>query len=172
MSAFGGAIQNNPSIGLTGTVPGLAIPFAPQMLALGSVASGDIPLGVGPASISRSVSTPYGAAVQSTEAPAISALANVQSGATVYRAGSFGVQNTTDAQFWSLQNPATTVNYANKMGMPGSSSQTFDWIMGGTLNPGATAITRSAPSIGGNTGGQIETVVNPGGVGIQWFHMP
>lgn len=46
VSAFGGAVQNNPSIGLTGAVPILAVPLAPQMLALGSVASGDVPLGV------------------------------------------------------------------------------------------------------------------------------
>ncbi|AEF99541.1 RHS repeat-associated core domain-containing protein [Methylomonas methanica] len=45
--AFGGAVQNNPTIGLTGTVPILAVPAAPQMLALGSVASGETPLGLG-----------------------------------------------------------------------------------------------------------------------------
>ncbi|WP_238527394.1 RHS repeat-associated core domain-containing protein [Methylomonas methanica] len=44
--AFGGAVQNNPTIGLTGTVPILAVPAAPQMLALGFVASGEMPLGV------------------------------------------------------------------------------------------------------------------------------
>ena len=101
------------------------------------------------------------------------ALQQVQSGATVYRQGQFGVQNTADAQFWSLNNPATTPGYAGSMGMPAGSAAP-DWIMGGTVQPGAPVITRPAPAGPGgvNPGGNIEAVVNPGDVQGSWFHMP
>ncbi|HEY5959119.1 MAG TPA: hypothetical protein VIV60_21325, partial [Polyangiaceae bacterium] len=94
-----------------------------------------------------------------------------QAGATLYRQGVFGVQETTGAQFWALSNPAATPGYAAQMGMPGGAVQA-DWIMGGTLENGAAAITRGAPGIGVNIGGRLEVVVQPGGVGGLWFHMP
>ncbi|MGH8509907.1 MAG: RHS repeat domain-containing protein [Gammaproteobacteria bacterium] len=119
----------------------------------------------------RSIETPHGLAVQADSAAARAALQEVQSGATVYRQGSFGVQNTADAQFWSLRNPATTEGFANKMGMPGSAAKP-DWIMGGTVRPGSAVTSRSAPGIGSNSGGDIEAVVPPGGVQNLWFHMP
>jgi len=119
------------------------------------------------------IATPYGQALQATTPEAQAALQEVQSGATVYRQGQFGVQNTTDAQFWSLNNPATTPGYAGKMGMPAGSTTT-DWIMGGTVRPGAPVITRPAPAGPGgvNLGGNIEAVVNPGDVQGTWFYMP
>jgi RHS repeat-associated protein len=123
--------------------------------------------------VTKSISTPYGPAVQATSDQALTALAQVKSGVTVYRQGRFGVQNTTDAQFWSLKNPATTPGYSGKMGLPGKAAEP-DWIMGGTVRPGAPVITRPAPAGPGgfNPGGDIETVVNPGDVIIDWFHMP
>ncbi len=33
-------------------------------------------------------------------------------------------------------------------------------------------LTRPAPGIGTNLGGSMEVVVQPGGVQIEWFHMP
>ncbi len=122
------------------------------------------------AKAARSIETPHGLAVQADSAAARAALQEVQSGATVYRQGSFGVQNTADAQFWSLRNPATTEGFANKMGMPGSAAKP-DWLMGGTVRPGSPVITRSAPGIGSNSGGDIEAVAPPGGVQNLWFHM-
>ena len=80
-------------------------------------------------------------------------------------------QNTADAQFWSLQNPAGTQGFANKLGMPGGEAKP-DWIMGGTVSPGSSVITRPAPGIGSNVGGSMEAVVPPNGVGNLWFHMP
>ena len=117
------------------------------------------------------VATPYGTAVQATTAEARAALTEVQNGATVYRQGQFGVQNTADAQFWSLSNPATTPGYAGRLGMPGGAA-TPDWMMGGQVPSGASVITRGAPGIGVNAGGSLEAVVPPGGVQINWFHMP
>jgi hypothetical protein len=121
----------------------------------------------------KTIPTPYGPAVQATTAEAQAALRQVQSGATVYRQGQFGVQQTGNAQFWSLNNPATTPGYAGRMGMPAGSTSP-DWMMGGTVRPGAPVITRPAPAGPGgvNLGGNIEGVVNPGGVQIDWFRMP
>ena len=121
----------------------------------------------------KSVSTPYGSAVQGTTAEARTALQQVRSGAPVYRQGSFGVQNTADAQFWSLKNPASTQGYAGQMGMP-SGSGSPNWMMGGGVRSGAPVITRPAPAGPGgvNLGGKLEGVVNPGGVQLDWFHMP
>ena len=121
--------------------------------------------------VAKGIPTPHGLAVQADSAAARAALQEVQSGATVYRQGSFGVQNTTDAQFWSMQNPTVTQGFANKMGMPGGAAKP-DWIMGGTVRPGSPVITRPAPGIGSNLGGDIEAVVQPGGVQNRWFHMP
>ena len=58
------------------------------------------------------------------------------------------------------------------MGMPGSNAPTFDWVMAGKLAPGANVITRPAPGLGVNAGGDVEAVVAPDTVNIQWFHMP
>jgi len=124
-------------------------------------------------SATPSVVTPYGPAFQSSTPAAQAALEQVQNGATVYRQGQFGVQNTADAQFWSVGNPATTPNYSANLGMPGgTTASTPDWIMGGSVNSGASVITRPAPSIGVNQGGNVEAVVNPGDVGGLWFYMP
>jgi len=57
------------------------------------------------------------------------------------------------------------------MGMPGGVSK-LDWIMGGTVSPGTPVITRPAPGIGSNVGGNMEVVVPSNGVQNLWFHMP
>ena len=98
-------------------------------------------------------------------------MTEARAGGTLYRQGSFGVQETTGAQFWSPVNPTSTPNYASGFGMPGGAA-TPDWVMGGTLRPGATAVSRSAPGLGTNVGGKIEVVVQPGGVCGTWFCMP
>lgn len=84
--------------------------------------------------IATTVATPRGPAVQAMSVEAQAALDQVRSGATIYRAGEFGVQNTGNAQFWSLLNPANTTNFAGKMGMPGSGASKIDWIMGGHVS--------------------------------------
>jgi hypothetical protein len=118
------------------------------------------------------VQTPRGLAVQAASSEAQSALIAVRAGRTIYRQGTFEVQETTGAQYWSLLNPASTREYANKMGMPGNPKSAVDWIMGGTLRPSTPAVTRPAPGIGVNSGGTMETVVRPNGIQIDWFHMP
>jgi hypothetical protein len=44
-----------------------------------------------------------------------------------------------------------------------------DFIESATLKPGAPFITRQAPGIGGNLGGGIEAVVDPGNVTMCGF---
>jgi len=113
------------------------------------------------------VDTPYGAAFQEYSSAAQDALADVQSGATLYRQGTFGIQETTGAQFWSLDNPATTSGYAANMGMLDPAAEA-DWYMGARLVPGASVITRVA------AGGTAIEAVTPaeGAVDLLWFVMP
>jgi len=113
--------------------------------------------------------TPHGLAIQSESIAAQIALNKVKSGANVYRQGILGVQKTADAQFWSIHNPMTAEGYVHKMGIPAKMGKP-DWIMGGTVR--GHVITRPAPGIGANLGGEIEAVVSPGGVQNLWFYMP
>jgi len=155
-----------PEIGLIEGGAQVVIKLARGGLGSAAGASGEI-------AAARSVATPHGAAVQATTAEAQAALRQVQSGAPVYRQGWTGTQRTFDSQNWALQNPATTPNFADQLGMPATATQgEYPWMMGGRVTPGAPVITRPAPGIGGNVGGSMEAVVNPGGVGIDWFHMP
>jgi len=119
----------------------------------------------------EAIETPYGPAEQSSTPEAQAALKQVKAGATVYRQGVFGKQNTTGAQFWSLKNPATTPSFPLRLGMPGGDAKP-DWIMGGTVAPESPVITRPAPGIAPNPGGDIEAVTPPDGVKDLWFHMP
>ena len=121
-------------------------------------------------SATEGIATPYGVAEQGTDAASQALKGAVEDGAPVYRQGSFGVQQTGDGQFWAGENPLTTPNYAAGYGTPGSAPP--DWVMGGEVNPGDPFVTRPAPGLGGNEGGNPEVVTPPGGVGNLWFHMP
>ncbi len=121
---------------------------------------------------STGIWTPHGLATQGYSAGAGAALSEVRAGAIGYRTGAFGVQNTANGQFWSFKNPATTQGYGRSMGMPGGGAAN-DWIMGGTIKSVTSpVITRPAPGLGANSGGSMEFVTPPGGVSIDWFHMP
>jgi len=116
------------------------------------------------------ISTPYGTAEQGTDAASQALRTDVEQGATVYRQGTFGVQETDAGQFWAGENPLTTSDYAGSYGTPEGSSP--DWVMGGEVGPDEPFVTRPAPGLGGNLGGNPEVVTNPGGVRNLWFHMP
>jgi hypothetical protein len=150
--AAGGVSLFNWATAPAATTPAAATPVVP---------TGDAP----PASIT----TPYAVETQGSSAEAQAALTQAQSGATVYRTGQLGVSMTGESQYWSLQNPLLNPNYAAEMGMPGV---TPDFIMTGTLNPGASVIANEAPGLGANLGGKIQIVTQPGGVGNLGFHMP
>jgi hypothetical protein len=113
---------------------------------------------------------PYGVASQADDAVSLTLRSQTEAGATVYRQGAFGVQETGSGQFWAGKNPLASSGYASSYGTPGSAAP--DWVMGGTVRPGAPFVTRPAPGIGPNLGGAPEVVVNPGDVFDLWFHMP
>ncbi len=117
-----------------------------------------------------SISTPYGKAVQTTDAQAVSLRNSIENAGGLYRQGNFGKQYTSDAQFWAGENPASVSGFNGKYGTASSSGP--DWMMKGTLKESSEFITRSAPGVSGNAGGGTEAVVNPGSVKIDWFHTP
>jgi filamentous hemagglutinin len=114
------------------------------------------------------IGTPYAVEVQSISAEAQAALSEVQGGASLFRTGQLGESMAGESQYWSLQSPLSP-GYASQMGAPGV---TPNFIMGGTLNPGASVITNEAAGLGVNAGGGIQVVVTPNGVQGLWFHMP
>ena len=117
------------------------------------------------------ITTPYGIEAQSASADAQAGLSLAQDGATLYRSGTLGDNMTSESQYWSLDNPASTPDYNAQMGTP-EPGVGEPFMMGGTLNSGADVITNEAGGLGSNAGGGIQVVVSPNGVGIDWFHMP
>ena len=140
--------------------------FEVNLLLLGE---GGVNWGLGRLVIGRgAIQTPYAIEVASTSLEARAAMAAARNGATLYRTGELGESMAGESQYWSLQNPISP-GYASNMGMPGVKA---NFIMGGTLNPGASAIANEAAALGANTGGEMQLVTSPGGVSNLWFHMP
>ena len=54
---------------------------------------------------SKTIKTPYGDAVQSPSKEALQLRRHVDSGGQLYRGGTFGRSNVTNAQFWAPENP-------------------------------------------------------------------
>lgn len=116
----------------------------------------------------NAIKTPYGDAIQSTSKEALQLRKYVDNGGELYRGGTFGRSNVTDAQFWAPENPLNP-GYANKYGVDFSKA---DYIIGGKQVPGTPYITRPAPGLGNNVGGGLEIVNNPNTVKLDFFHMP
>ena len=117
---------------------------------------------------SLTVDTPYGPALQSSEASAMAARAQVESGASLYRVGTTGKSQAAEAQFWALEHPSTP-GFAQRYGIPAENVQNFNFIESATLKPGTPFVTRPSPPVGANPGGGIEVVVPSGGVNMNWF---
>jgi hypothetical protein len=115
-----------------------------------------------------SIATPYAVEIQGLSTGARTALGEARSGATLFRSGELGRSMAAESQYWSLQNPLTP-GYAGQMGAPAVNT---NFLMGGSLRPGAPVITNQAMRIGSNRGGGIQAVTTPGGVEIYWFVMP
>ena len=115
------------------------------------------------------IQTPYALEVQSASAEAQAALSEAQNGANLYRTGTTGSNMAAESQYWSLENPLTNPGYASQMGVPGG---TPNFVLQGTLTPGASVITNEAAALGTNAGGGIQVVTSPGGVGNLIFTMP
>lgn len=120
--------------------------------------------------VAEGISTPYGAAFQSSAAEAQAALQQVQNGTTVYKAGVLGRSETSASQFLSLENPLNS-GYSARYGIPPQNSN-FEFILSGRVQQGAPVITRPAPGIAPNPGGGIEAVTTPGSFRIGSFYMP
>ena len=144
--------------------------FGAGETAIASIGAGLAGVGGAGAQAAASIDTPYGVATQAASTEAQALRTSVENGATVYRQGSFGVQQTAEGQFWAPENPLTTPGYASGYGTPASGAP--DWIMGGQVDPGEPFVTRPAPGLGNNPGGGLEVVTNPGGVKNLWFYMP
>lgn len=113
------------------------------------------------------IDTPYGKAFQENSEEALRVKKYVEDGGDLYRGGSFGRSNTTDAQFWAPESPLSP-GYADKYGVDFKDT---DYVIKGKLDPNADFITRSAPGLGNNSGGAIEIVTNPNGVKLDSFNM-
>ncbi|MEM0942021.1 MAG: hypothetical protein AAGI25_19860, partial [Bacteroidota bacterium] len=118
------------------------------------------------------IKTPYEEVAQSLSK---SAMDQVDEGADLFRIGTFGKSNTVEAQFWSLENPASITNiddFAKKYGIPAENLREGKFfVQQGQIKPGANFVTREAPGIGSNTGGAIEVVTDPNSVKIETFNM-
>ena len=91
----------------------------------------------------------------------------VEAGGDLYRGGTLGRSNTTNAQLWATENPLTP-GYADKYGVDFSK---LDYIIKGKLKSGSSFVTRPAPGLGNNSGGGIEIVTPPGSVEVDYFYM-
>jgi hypothetical protein len=130
---------------------------------------GRVAWGVGRLALGPSViQTPYAIEVASSSVGARTAISAARNGATLYRAGELGESMAGESQYWSLQTPMSP-GYASQMGIPGVR---VNFIMGGTLNPGASAIANEAAALGANPGAGIQIVTSPNGLGNLWFYMP
>ena len=114
------------------------------------------------------INTPYGKAVQSTSNDALQLRQFVSNRGELYRGGTFGRSNVTDAQFWSPENPLNP-GYTDRYGVDFSK---VDYVIGGKQMLGTPYITRPAPALGSNIGGGLEIVNNPNSVSLDFFYMP
>ncbi len=114
------------------------------------------------------IETPYGPAMQSSAAAAVSARLEVEQGAPLYGIGTLGRSAAGEAQFWSLEDPLGR-GFAQRYGIPPENVIAADFIESGSLRPGTPFVTRPAPPVGPNPGGGIEVVVPPGGVALESF---
>jgi len=85
--------------------------------------------------VANSVGTPYGPAFQSYTPAALSAIGQVQQGATLFRIGTLGQSQAAEAQFWSLQNPLTTPNYPGLYGIPPENVTNANFVETAILQP-------------------------------------
>jgi hypothetical protein len=115
-----------------------------------------------------SVKTDWGDAEQSYTPKALASRKQVNNGATLYRTGTMGISDASEAQFWALEHP-NTPGYAQRYGIPPENVARADFIETATLKPGTSFVTRQAPPMGTNPGGGIEVVVPRGGVNMTSF---
>lgn len=114
------------------------------------------------------IKTPYGEAVQLLSKEAKTVKTNIENGGSVYRGGILGRSYTAKGQFWAPENPLNP-GYTDRYGVDFSK---IDSIIGGKVKPNSNIITRPAPELGTNGGGEIEMVTDPNNVKLDFFYMP
>jgi RHS repeat-associated protein len=162
---YGGYVVQAAGVGLI-VVDILNTPVSPLpelgIIGAGMIARESVTKGV------SSIATPFGRAVQSRSAAAMSARRQVAEGAPLWRVGTTGRSAAGEAQFWSLEHPLTP-GFASRMGIPEVNVHNANFIESAVLRPGSPFVTRVAPGVGGNVGGGIEVVVPEGGVMLRYF---
>jgi RHS repeat-associated protein len=114
------------------------------------------------------INTPYGHAIQGNTKNALAARTKVENGADLYRTGTLGKSQTSEAQFWALENPRTP-GYAPRHGIPQENIENANSVEAGKLKLGTNYITREVPGVGSNLGGGIEVVTEESGVILNYF---
>ncbi len=116
------------------------------------------------------IKTPWGEAAQEMGDAALYARFQAENGATLYKVGGTGFSETTTAQFWSLKNPLSVKDYAQKYGIKEEIAAEFNFIQTAVIKDGVNFVTRVSPAQGLNLGGELEVVVDVGDVVLQSFH--
>lgn len=117
------------------------------------------------------IDTPHRVARQHSSPGALAARQEVGEGATVWRTGTTGRSQASEAQFWTTEHPSTP-GFAQRYGIPPENVANADFIESAVVRPGSPFVTRPAPGVGPNAGGGIEVVVPEGGVrmcGFSWI---
>ncbi|MEO7065620.1 MAG: putative Ig domain-containing protein [Rhodanobacter sp.] len=176
LDAIGGALSRVEFAGSRGGADALG--FQSQLGAVGDDLSGFRPgVAINGAedvdilatdNIPKSISTPYGDALQSSNADALAARSQVDQGATLYRYGTTSKSHAAEGQFWSLEIP-TNPGFAERYGIPPANVENANFIETAILRQDAPYITRPAPGVGANPGGGIEVITEPNGVKMIYF---
>ncbi|MGO2366722.1 MAG: RHS repeat-associated core domain-containing protein [Pseudoalteromonas sp.] len=109
-------------------------------------------------------------AYQDVSPEAIAAREYVANGGKLYRIGKMGKSDTSDAQFWAMENPSNP-GYAARYGIPKDNVENSDFLEVATIKRNSVFVTRVAPADpdGLNPGGGIEVVVPKDGVKMDSF---
>lgn len=113
------------------------------------------------------VVTPEGIATQSLNPKALQRKREVKKGSNIHRYGTTGYSKGAEGQYWSTTK--MDKHYAYDYGVPAQNLKEIDKVdirLGGQMKPGEKFVTRVAPPVGGNPGGAIEVVTNPGAVEV------
>ncbi|MFZ9596319.1 MAG: hypothetical protein ACO3A2_09605 [Bdellovibrionia bacterium] len=114
------------------------------------------------------IHTPAGEVAQDMTSKSLLARQRVLDGAMIYRIGTREIsQAGRGAQFWSLEHPLLTPNFAGKYGIPPENVSQANFIERARVRPGAKFITQPAAGVGQNLGGGIEVVVPGNGTSIE-----
>ncbi|MDO9375309.1 MAG: RHS repeat-associated core domain-containing protein [Ferruginibacter sp.] len=142
---------------------------------VGNMVSGGLNLFGGALSKTSGISTPYGLAKQSFNQKALDIARDVANGKSLYKVGTFGRSEAAESQFWLVEDPTIYLSdlkaFSKRYGIPeenlASGGNMF--IIKGQIKQNQSFITRPAPPVGSNLGGEVEVVTNPSGVNIESF---